>query len=75
MEQAQVVGLSGPQVPNAYQVRLAPADLARFAEYRATLSRELSGYLRDYAAERHLRLLGQPRVELVEDQAVRAGSV
>ncbi|HEY3060673.1 MAG TPA: FhaA domain-containing protein, partial [Chloroflexota bacterium] len=72
---AQVIGLSGAEVPNAYRVRLAPQDLARFAEYSATLSRELSTYLTEYADERGLRPVGEPRIELTEDAAVRAGSV
>jgi len=75
MEEAQVIGLSGEEVPNAYRVRLAPQDLARFAEYSATLSRELSRYLAEYADERGLRPVGEPRIELTEDTAVRPGSV
>src|SRR5258708_31341680 len=75
MEQPQVVGVRGPQVPNAYRLRLAPADLDRFADYAATLSSELSRYLVDYARERGLRPIGEPRVELVEDAAMRVGSV
>jgi hypothetical protein len=75
MEEAQVVGLSGTQVPNAYRVRLAPLDLARFAEYTATLSRELTRYLIDYARERGFRPVGEPKVELAEDASLRVGSV
>jgi hypothetical protein len=75
MEEAQVIGLSGAEVPNAYRVRLAPQDLARFADYSATLSRELVRYLLDYAGERGLRPVGEPRIELTEDATVRVGSV
>lgn len=75
MEQAQVIGVYAPQVPNSYRLRLAPADLERFAEYTATLSQELSRYLTDYARERGLRPTAEPRVEFVADAAVRAGSV
>lgn len=75
MEQAQVVGVRGPQVPNSYRLRLAPIDLERFADYATTLSSELSRYLADYAAERGLRPISEPRVELLEDDAVRVGSV
>src|SRR5262249_29227272 len=67
MEDTQVVGLSGPEVPTAYRVRLAPADHARFAEYSGTLSRELQQYLVDYARERGLRPVAEPRVELTSD--------
>jgi hypothetical protein len=75
MEAAQVIGLSGAEVPNAYRVRLAPQDLARFADYSATLSREVSRYLLDYAHERGLRPVGEPRIELLADDRVRTGSV
>ena len=67
MEEAQVVGLLGAEVPNVYRLRLAPDDLARFSEYTATLSRELSRYLVDYARERRLRPVGEPQVELTVD--------
>ncbi len=75
MEEAQVIGLAGAEVPNAYRVRLAPADLERFAEYRATMSRELSRYLIEYAHDRGLRPVAEPKVELGEDDSVRVGSV
>src|ERR1700736_6591108 len=75
MEQTQAIGVYGPQVPNSYRLRLAPADLERFADYTATLARELSRYLADYARERGLRPIAEPRVEFVADAAVRAGSV
>src|ERR1043166_4423177 len=60
MEEAQVIGLYGAEVPNSYRLRLAPADLERFADYSATLSRELSRYLLDYARDRGLRPIAEP---------------
>jgi hypothetical protein len=75
MEQAQVIGVHGPQVSNCYRLRLAPVDLERFADYTATLSGELSRYLVEYARERGLRPIAEPRVELLEDVAVRVGNV
>jgi Protein of unknown function (DUF3662)/FHA domain len=75
MEEAQVVGLSGAEVPNSYRLRLAPADLERFAEYSGTLSRELARYLIEYARERGLRPVAEPRVELLEDARLRPGAV
>lgn len=75
MEESQVVGLSGTEVPNAYLVRLAPSDLERFADFRGTLSQQLAEYLRDYAADRGLRPVGPPAVELRGDEHARAGSV
>ena len=75
MEQAQVIGLRGRQVPNRYELRLAPTDVARFGEYTSTLSQEVARYLRDYARERGLRPVAEVRVELIEDASVRSGSV
>src|SRR5438309_8281495 len=73
MEEAQVIGLRGAQVPNRYRLRLAPGDLERFAEYRNSLSRELAQYLTDYAHERGLRPITAPSVELIPDARVRGG--
>src|SRR5258707_6943277 len=53
----------------------APADLERFADYQVTLARELNAYLVEYAQDRGLKPIAEPRVELVEDRGVRAGSV
>src|SRR5438132_12856444 len=67
MEEAQVVGIGGSEVPNAYAVRVSTVDHTRFAEYTGTLARELSRYLSDYARERGLRPVSEPRVELTSD--------
>jgi len=75
MEQAQVIGVRGLEVPNSYRLRLAPADLERFADYRGSLAGELDQYLTDYARERGLRPTGPPRVELLVDASLRTGSV
>ena len=75
MEEAQIIGVRGAEVPNSYELRVAPADMERFGDYTSTLSHELSGYLADYARERGLRLVAEPRIELLEDEAVRPGSV
>jgi hypothetical protein len=75
MEDAQVIGLHGAEVPNKYDLQLAPDDLERFGDYTTTLCDELSRYLADYARERGLRLVAEPRVELQPDADIRAGSV
>ncbi|MGI9144992.1 MAG: FhaA domain-containing protein [Chloroflexota bacterium] len=75
MEQGQVIGVHGPQVANAYRLRLAPRDLERFAHYAATLSLELSRYLVEYARERGLQPIAEPRVELLGDATVKVGTV
>jgi hypothetical protein len=75
MEQAQVVGRRGREVPNVYELRVAPGDLARFGEYRHTLVEEVRAYLVDYAQARGLRPIGELSIELIDDPHVRAGSV
>ncbi len=75
MEDAQVIGLRGAEVPNKYDLQLAPDDLERFGDYASTLCDELGRYLADYARDRGLRLVAEPRVELQPDAGVRAGSV
>jgi hypothetical protein len=75
MEQAQVVGRHGAEVPNVYELRLASADLRRFDGYSETLQAEVRGYLLDYARERGLRFVAEPRVELIEDGRLREGSL
>jgi hypothetical protein len=75
MEDAQVSGISGVEVPNSYRLRLAPGDLQRFGEYSSTLSSELVRYLVEYARERGMRPVSEPRVELVEDAKQRVGGV
>jgi hypothetical protein len=75
MEDAQVIGLHGAEVPNKYELQLAPDDLERFGDYASTLCDEVSRYLADYARDRGLRLVAEPRVELQPDADVRAGSV
>src|SRR5690349_10730531 len=67
MEEGRVVGLLGAEVPNAYTLRIAPADMARLGGYAQTLSRELAEYLNQYARERGLRPIAAPSVELVDD--------
>jgi hypothetical protein len=75
MEQGQVVGPYGVEVPNRYELRLAPADLERFGDYRDALAAEVGNYLEDYARERGLHPVAEPRVELLADRAVPVGSI
>lgn len=75
MEQGQVVGSRGADVPNLYQLRLSPEDLSRFDGYTETLRAEIRTYLIEYARDRGLRLIADPRVELIEDADVRPGLV
>src|SRR5919199_700253 len=74
MEDAQVIGLHGAEVPNKYDLQLSPDDLERFGDYAGALCDELSRYLADYARERGLRPVAAPVVELRPDPSVRSGS-
>ena len=75
MEQAQIIGVRGPEVPNLYELHLSVPDLQRFGEYRETLANEVCKYLREYVDERRVRPVAELQVELIEDPRVRAGEV
>src|SRR5215210_5424929 len=55
MEEQQVIGPSGPEVPNSYTISLHPKDFERFARYQLALQRELQKYLARYARDRGWR--------------------
>jgi hypothetical protein len=75
MEQAQVVGRRGREVPNVYELHVASSDLIRFGDYREMLTDEVRRYLVDYARERGLRPAGEISVRLIDDSRTRVGSV
>lgn len=62
-------------VPNRYRVRLAPADIARFAAYLGALQRELAASLSAEARRNGLSFISPPLVELVADGRVRRGGM
>jgi hypothetical protein len=75
MEEAQVIGVAGIEVPNVYRVRLAAADFDHIGEYAPRLCTELTRYLTEYARERGLSPVAEPRVELVRDAQRRPSRV
>lgn len=75
MEQAMIIGVRGAEVPNLYQVRLAPSDFSRFDAQRELLISEVQSYLGDYARERDLRPVAPIRAEVAQDASVREGRV
>lgn len=75
MERAQIVGVHGPEAPNRYELRLAPADLERFGDYTPAVIEQITSYLVDYASDRGLRLVAPPHVDLMADTQQRAGGV
>jgi predicted component of type VI protein secretion system len=74
--EAHVIPLADREIaPNEFTLRLHPQDFAQLAPVRRTLERELGGYVSRAADERGLTLPASPKVELIEDSAVRAGAV
>ena|SRR5919198_1034266 len=73
MDEQQVVGPSGPQVPNSYTVSLSPRDFEGFARFQVALQRELERYLANYARDHGWRPVSDVRVELVADASVSTG--
>jgi FHA domain-containing protein len=75
MERAQVIGPRGPEAPNLYELSVSSADLERFGDYTNSVCAEIGSYVADYARDRGVRLVAEPRVELSEDATLRPGAV
>ena len=73
MDEQQVVGPSGPEVPNSYTISLNPRDFEAFARFQVALQRELETYLAHLARDRGWRPVSDVRVELVADASVSTG--
>jgi Protein of unknown function (DUF3662)/FHA domain len=73
MDEQQVVGPSGPQVPNNYTISLNPRDFEAFARFQVALQRELETYLANFARDHGWRPVSDVRVELVADASVSTG--
>jgi hypothetical protein len=70
MEQQQVIGPSGPEVPNSYTIALNPQDLEAFARFQVALQKELEKYLLKYAADHGWAPVSEMKVLLVSDAGV-----
>ena len=75
MQQQQLIGPDGPEVPNEYRIILHPTDYDAFASYKQSLRTKIQRYLDGFAADRGLRPVADLSVELVSDESVRAGSI
>lgn len=73
MEQQQVVGPAGPEVPNSYTIALNPKDFAGFARFQLALQKELEKYLLKYARDHTWEPVSDVTVLLVSDPNVAAG--
>lgn len=75
MDDAKSVGVAGEViVPNAFTFRVAPADHERLAGLGASLDKELIAVARRAAATEGWSLLGAPRIQIVADDDVHAGT-
>ncbi|MGH9243846.1 MAG: FhaA domain-containing protein [Acidimicrobiales bacterium] len=61
-------------VPNHFTIRMSVEDLARFADIRETLVRELADAAREHARDEGYGFVGPVEVEMVEDQSMRTGA-
>lgn len=73
MEEQQIIGPSGPEVPNSYSISLNPRDFEGFARFQVALQHELEKYLASYARDHGWRPVSEVRTELVADAAVSTG--
>jgi hypothetical protein len=73
MDEQQVIGPSGPEVPNSYAISLHPRDFERFARYQMALQNELQKYLVKYARDHGWRPVSDVSVALIADSGVPAG--
>ena len=70
MDEQMVIGPDGPEVANAYRIRLHPDDFAQFASFRASLEAKITRYLDTYARDRGLRPVAAWQVDLGADESV-----
>ncbi|MCC6177831.1 MAG: DUF3662 domain-containing protein [Chloroflexi bacterium] len=75
MQERQVIGPEGREVPNGYRLRLHPEDFAVFAPYRRSLESKIARYLAQYAEDRGLHPVADWTVELASDEHVRRRQV
>lgn len=75
MESGRTVGVSKIYIPNEYNVRLNPADLAAVQDFSDRLTDELRGFLDKRRKEKGYTMLGVPVINLIGDAGQPAGLV
>ncbi len=73
MDDHKNVSVSRVYVPNEYSIYLCPEDREQFAEYEASLTEELQGYLAEHARREGYALLTSPKVILHTDDDLDVG--
>lgn len=73
MEEQQIIGPGGPEVPNHYTLTLHPRDFERFARFQLALQRELTNYLATRARDHGWRPVSTLAVVLEVDDAAPLG--
>jgi hypothetical protein len=74
VEVGRTLGVRGPVAPNAFAVRLAAADLARFETFLDALVGELAQAVREHARNEGYTFVGPVVVDIAEDPRLKLGS-
>ncbi|MCU0301457.1 MAG: FHA domain-containing protein [Candidatus Nanopelagicales bacterium] len=72
-DRATIVSRSRTVVPNVFRVELSGPDYQRLSAYEHTVSDELAGLVRDYAAEQRYAFVGAVEVTLAEEPGLTTG--
>jgi hypothetical protein len=72
-DRATIVSRSRTVVPNVFRVELSTNDYQRLSAFEHTVSDELAGLVRDYAAEQRYAFVGSVEVTLAEEAALSTG--
>lgn len=75
MEAGRTLGMRGTVVPNAFSVRIAPEDFARFASFHEALQQELADAAREHARDERYTFEGPVTVEVLRDESMRKGDL
>ncbi len=75
MELDRMSGADRTFVPNRFEVRLHPSDLAGFGDFAPNLAAELADGALTFARQHRYALVDRPRVDLLADDRVLSGDV
>jgi hypothetical protein len=75
MELDRMSGAERTFVPNRFEVRLHPRDLAAFGDFASSLAAELADGALTFARQHRYALVDRPRVDLLADSKVVPGDI